>query len=59
MSFIKNLVRLFQQSGELAPGRLLTVMFIANAVAAVLMLPAFAAFLLKTPPDTDAAPAKV
>ncbi len=31
-------------------GILLTVMFVANAVAAVLMLPAFAAFLLKPSP---------
>jgi hypothetical protein len=30
-------------------GILLTIMFLANAVAAVLLLPAFAAFLLKPP----------
>ncbi|MDP9142356.1 MAG: efflux RND transporter permease subunit [Pseudomonadota bacterium] len=33
-------------------GILLTIMFLANAVAAVILLPAFAAFLLK--PDADA-----
>jgi predicted RND superfamily exporter protein len=32
-------------------GILLTIMFIANALAAVLLLPAFAAFLLKQQPD--------
>ncbi len=32
-------------------GILLTMMFIANAVAAVVLLPAFAAFLLKVPKD--------
>jgi len=34
-------------------GILLTIMFIANAVAAVLLLPAFAAFLLKDHPGVD------
>lgn len=37
-------------------GILLTLMFVANAVAAVLLLPAFAAFLLKPKPGTPAAP---
>lgn len=32
-------------------GILLTIMFLANAVAAVILLPAFAAFLLKLPED--------
>jgi uncharacterized protein len=41
-------------------GILLTIMFLANAVAAVLLLPAFAAFLLKrkTEPEGEPAPAK-
>ncbi|MGQ0620628.1 MAG: efflux RND transporter permease subunit [Panacagrimonas sp.] len=34
-------------------GILLTIMFLANAGAAVILLPAFAAFLLKTPKDDD------
>lgn len=34
-------------------GILLTIMFLANAVAAVLMLPAFAAFLLRGPKNAD------
>ena len=42
-------------------GILLTMMFLANAVAAVVLLPAFAAFLLKPPkgsePDTQTGPA--
>ncbi|MDM4771808.1 RND family transporter [Solimonas sp. SE-A11] len=33
-------------------GILLTMMFVANAVAAVVLLPAFAAFLLRPPTDT-------
>jgi predicted RND superfamily exporter protein len=33
-------------------GILLTIMFLANAVAAVILLPAFAAFLMKPPKDT-------
>ena len=36
-------------------GILLTIMFLANAVAAVILLPAFAAFLLKPPADSPAA----
>jgi predicted RND superfamily exporter protein len=40
-------------------GILLTIMFIANAGAAVILLPAFAAFLMKAPPEAeDAGPAK-
>ncbi len=40
-------------------GILLTIMFFANAVAAVLLLPAFAAFLLKRKPvEPEAEPAK-
>jgi len=34
-------------------GILLTIMFIANAVAAVVLLPAFAAFLLREHPGQD------
>ncbi|MGH8562138.1 MAG: MMPL family transporter, partial [Nevskiales bacterium] len=37
-------------------GILLTIMFIANAVAAVVLLPAFAAFLLKQHPERAATP---
>jgi predicted RND superfamily exporter protein len=36
-------------------GVLLTIMFLANAVAAVLLLPAFAAFLLKPRPQGEPA----
>jgi predicted RND superfamily exporter protein len=39
-------------------GILLTIMFLANAVAAVLLLPAFASFLLKRKPIDEAEPAK-
>jgi predicted RND superfamily exporter protein len=35
-------------------GILLTIMFLANAAAAVLLLPAFAAFLVKPKPVPDA-----
>jgi len=35
-------------------GILLTIMFIANAVAAVILLPAFAAFLMKAPKESAA-----
>ncbi len=38
-------------------GILLTIMFLANAVAAVVLLPAFAAFLLHPKPEAQAAPA--
>ncbi len=41
-------------------GILLTIMFFANAVAAVLLLPAFAAFLLKRkPPEPEVEPAHI
>lgn len=36
-------------------GILLTIMFVANAVAAIIMLPAFATFLLKAPKDQQGA----